>query len=403
MQACGLIVEYNPFHNGHAFHIEASRKASGADCLIAVMSGSFLQRGEPAIIDKFHRTKAALSAGADIVLELPYVYAVQSSDLFARGSVQTLHEIGVSNICFGSESGDISRFTNSYDVLQQKQSVYQTTLQEKLHLGLSFPEASRYAYQKIGLAASEMDLTKPNNILGFSYVKAILDDKLPIDPLTITRIKNAYHDQAITGSIASATSIRKELIGKEDISETAASALPEVTILQLRAYKQQAAVWHSWENYFQLIHYRVMTMTEDELAAIHGVDEGLENRIKKTARDTTSFYEWIKKIKTKRYTWTRLQRVFAHILTNTTKDDVQQFVSDETVPYVRLLGMTKTGQSYLNARKKDMDVPLISTLAGTESRLLSIEEKASHAYYSIIPPKKRQAFYHQELQPPIMI
>src|SRR5699024_9904117 len=136
---------------------------------------------------------------------------------------------------------------------------------------------------------------------------------------------------------------------------------------------------------------------------IHGVDEGLENRIKKTARDTTSFYEWIKKIKTKRYTWTRLQRVFAHILTNTTKDDVQQCVSDETVPYVRLLGMTKTGQSYLNARKKDMDVPLTSTLAGTESRLLSIEEKASHAYYSIIPPKKRQAFYHQELQPPIMI
>src|SRR5699024_3310115 len=280
MQACGLIVEYNPFHNGHAFHIEASRKASGADCLIAVMSGSFLQRGEPAIIDKFHRTKAALSAGGDIVLELPFVYAVQSSELLARGSVQTLHDIGVSNICFGSESGDISRFTNSYDVLQQKQSVYQTTLQEKLHLGLSFPEASRYAYQKIGLAASEMDLTKPNNILGFSYVKAILDDKLPIDPLTITRIKNAYHDQAITGSIARATSIRKELIGKEDIYETAASARPAVTIQQLRAYKQHAAAWHSWENYFQLIHYRVMTMSEDELAAIHGVDEGLENRIK---------------------------------------------------------------------------------------------------------------------------
>ncbi|WP_010530435.1 nucleotidyltransferase [Lentibacillus jeotgali] len=403
MQACGLIVEYNPFHNGHAFHIEASRKASGADCLIAVMSGSFLQRGEPAIIDKFHRTKAALSAGVDIVLELPYAYAVQSSDLFAQGSVQTLHEIGVSTICFGSESGDISRFINSYDVLQQEQSIYHAAIQEHLNLGLSFPEASRHAYQKIGLATSEMDLTKPNNILGFAYVKAILDNKLPIEPLTITRIKNAYHEQAITGSIASATSIRKELLNQEAISETAAGTLPDVTIQQLHTYKQQATVWHSWEKYFQLIHYRVMTMTEGELAAIHGVDEGLENRIKKTAREVTSFYEWIDKIKTKRYTWTRLQRIFAHILTNTKKADIQQFISSQTVPYVRLLGMTKTGQSYLNGQKKEMDVPLISTLAGGESPLLSIEEKASHAYYSVIPAEKKPALHHQELQPPIMV
>ncbi|GGJ86834.1 UPF0348 protein YlbM [Lentibacillus kapialis] len=371
--------------------------------MIAVMSGSFLQRGEPAIMDKFHRTKAALSSGVDIVLELPYIYAVQNSDLFAQGAVQTLHEIGVSSLCFGSESGDISRFTSSYNVLQQEQPAYQTVLQKNLNLGLSFPEASRHAYQQIGLATSEMDLTKPNNILGFSYVKAILDHNLSIKPLTITRIKSAYHDQAITGSIASATSIRKDLLSKGHISETAVDALPDVTIQQLHTYKKQAGIWHSWEDYFQLIHYRVMTMTKEELAAIHGVDEGLENRIKKTARSATSFYEWINKIKTKRYTWTRLQRIFAHILTSTAKADLQPFINAKTVPYVRLLGMTKTGQSYLNDRKKDMDVPLISTLAGTKNPLLSIEEKASHAYYSIIPGEKKQTLHHQELKPPIII
>lgn len=403
MQACGLIVEYNPFHNGHAFHIEESRKASGADCLIAVMSGSFLQRGEPAIIDKFHRTKAALSAGVDIVLELPYLYAVQSSDLFAQGSVQTLNEIGVSSICFGSESGDITQFTKSYDILKQKNAIYNNTLQKKLDLGFSFPEASRLAYQDIGLAASEFDLTKPNNILGFSYVKSVLDYSLPITPLTITRINNDYHDQTITGSIASATSIRRELLKEQDIPESAASALPNETLLQLREYKLKAGVWHSWEAYFQLVHYRVMTMTEHELAKIHGVDEGLENRIKKTGQDVTSFHEWVNKIKTKRYTWTRLQRIFVHILTNTTKTDVHQIKNAASVPYVRLLGMTETGQSYLNTRKKNMNVPLISSLAQGKHPLLSIEEAASHAYYSILPVDKKKAFHHQEIEPPIKV
>ncbi|QKY68945.1 nucleotidyltransferase [Lentibacillus sp. CBA3610] len=403
MKACGIIVEYNPFHNGHAFHVQASKEASGADCLIAVMSGSFLQRGEPAIMDKFHRTKSALSAGVDIVLELPYVYAVQSSDLFAKGSVQTLNEIGVSSICFGSESGDISHFTEGYDVFKHNQSNYKTTLQEKLNQGLSFPEASRYAYQSIGLSTDEMDLAKPNNILGFSYVKSIMDQNLPIQPLTITRTKSGYHDRTITGSIASATSIRNELLKTHSISREAVSTLPEETIDQLHNYQQQATSWHSWECYFHLLHYRVMTMPEDELAAINGVDEGLEYRIKKSAHNAHSFHEWMNNIKTKRYTWTRLQRIFAHILTNTKKTDTNTIRNTSTVPYVRLLGMTETGQMYLNSQKKEMNVPLISTLAQGTDPMLSIEEKASHAYYSILPPEKKNAFHHQELEPPIRV
>lgn len=402
MNACGLIVEYNPFHNGHVYHIQEAKKVSGADCMIAVMSGSFLQRGEPAIIDKFHRTKAALSSGIDIVVELPYSYAVQSSDLFAKGSVHTLNEIGVSSICFGSESGDISNFTKSYKLFREKENIYKNVLKSNLDQGISFPEASKAAYQKIGLTTAEMDLSKPNNILGFSYVKTILENDFAIEPLTIERTKSDYHDQTITGSIASATSIRSELFTDQTLSPEIAKTLPAESISQLTKYKNEATTWHTWENYFNLVHYRVMTMSLNELAAIHGVDEGLEYRIKKTAHIVTSFKEWMESIKTKRYTWTRLQRIFVHILTNTTKDDVAYAKTSSTVPYVRLLGMTKRGQSYLNNKKKRMDVPLVANFNRNMDQMLSLEEKAANAYYSILPPEKRKYFRRQELQPPIL-
>lgn len=401
MKACGLIVEYNPFHHGHIYHIQEAKKASGADCMIAVMSGNFLQRGEPAIIDKFHRTKAALSAGIDIVIELPYPFAVQNSDLFAKGSVQSLHEIGVSSICFGSESGDISHFITSYKIFKEKEPIYDEILNNFLREGYSFPEASKQAYQKIGLTSDAMNLAQPNNILGFSYVKAILDNELPIEALTIKRTKSNYHDETITSSIASATSIRKQLLELNVITSELIATIPKETMQQLQYYKDTSTTWHTWENYFKFIHYRVMTMSLEELAAVQGVDEGLEHRIKRTAKEATSFTEWVKAIKTKRYTWTRLQRMFVHLLTNTTKSDIKRMIHGNSVPYVRILGLTDTGQAYLNSQKKRMNVPLLSKLTRNIDPMLSLEEKATDAYYSILPPEKKNQLRKQEFQPPV--
>lgn len=403
MKACGLIVEYNPFHNGHAYHIQEAKKKTGADCVIAVMSGAFLQRGEPAIIDKFHRTKAALHSGIDIVIELPYAYAVQNSDLFAKGAVQSLYEIGVSSICFGSESGNITHFISSYNTFKEKETIYKETLHEYLAEGFSFPEASRHAYQKIGLATDEMNLAQPNNILGFSYVKAILDHDLPIQATTIKRTKNDYHDATITSSIASATSIRKQLLKDNCVTLEIGKTMPEETIKQLKQYKETSGIWHTWEKYFQLLHYRVLTMPLDELAGIHGVDEGIEHRIKHTAREATSFDDWVQAIKTKRYTWTRLQRMFVHILTNTTKSDIEAVNKHPSVPYIRLLGLTQTGKAYLNVQKKKNDVPFISALSKKMDPLLALEEKASSAYYSCLPPAQLNLLRKQELQPPFII
>jgi predicted nucleotidyltransferase len=403
LQACGLIVEYNPFHNGHVYHIQQAKKLTQADCIIAVMSGSFLQRGEPAIIDRFHRTKAALKHGVDLVIELPYAFAVQSSELFAKGAVLALDALGTTSLCFGSESGEISDFIHSYKQLTAKQNEYEQALKMHIKKGLAFPEASRAAYQHIDLDLAKIDLSKPNNILGFSYVKIIYDLQLSITPLTIERSQSGYHDKIITGTIASATSIRNSIIESGNITQPVRNAIPETTCLQLEAYKQTASLWHTWEHYFPLLHYRIVTMSSNELSKIQGVDEGLEYRLKKTVKQVRSFNEWMNQLKTKRYTWTRLQRMFVHILTNTTKQEIRSVCGPNELPYVRILGFSKTGQTYLHQHKKTLATPIITSMTREMHPLLEMEERASNAYFSVVPPERRLPLQKQELQPPIRI
>src|SRR5690625_1791504 len=289
MNACGLVVEYNPFHNGHLYHVNEARKVSNAQIIVAVMSGSFLQRGEPAIIDKFHRAKAAIQTGVDIVIELPYPYAVQSSELFAKGAVYSLYELGVTSICFGSEAGEITPFLQATSILEQSKALYELELHKHLHKGDSFPVASSKAYEAIGLEALEMN--EPNNILGLSYTKTILKNNLQIEPLTIQRIHNAYHDTAINHNISSATSIRKELL-MYGLSQTVTNTLPSATIKQLKQYKTKSTVWHHWEHYFPFLHYKITSMKPSELKNFLGVDEGLEHRIKETAPYIKSYSNW---------------------------------------------------------------------------------------------------------------
>ncbi|GGA83798.1 nucleotidyltransferase [Ornithinibacillus halotolerans] len=403
MNVCGLIVEYNPFHNGHVYHVNQAKEQTNADIIIAVMSGSFLQRGEPAIIDKYHRAKAAITSGVDIVVELPYVFAVQSSNLFAKGSILTLNELGVNSICFGSESGNIHYFTEGYRKLSTHEHAYKKELKQQLNKGISFPTASKIAYETIGLDTSNFNLSQPNNILGFSYVKAILDNNLSITPHTITRINSGYHETEITSSIASATSIRKQLFEHHANIQQLEHTMPQITLNQLRTYQENATLLHNWEKYFTLLHYRVMTMSIQELSLIHDIEEGLEYRIKKTAQEATSFSDWVKRIKTKRYTWTRIQRIFVHILTNTNKTEISQHTSNSSVPYVRLLGMNNNGRAYLNQQKKQMEVPLLTKLSHNQHPMLTIEERATHAYYSILPIDNRYSLLNQEMKGPVIV
>lgn len=212
MKSCGVVVEYNPFHNGHYYHLQQARKQTEADCIVAVMSGPFLQRGEPAIIDKWHRTKAALRGGADLVVELPFLYAVQNSDFFSKGAIRILADLGVQAVCFGSESGRIDAFLQTKEQMELHEDTYQETLRKSMAEGLSFPEASRLGYEAIDFPDGAVDMSQPNNILGLSYLKEIAAYAPHMDPVTILRKDSHYHEEDITGTIASATSIRRELL-----------------------------------------------------------------------------------------------------------------------------------------------------------------------------------------------
>jgi len=403
MKACGLVVEYNPFHNGHLHHLNEAKRLSGADCIIAVMSGSFLQRGEPAVIDKFHRTRAALLSGADLILELPFPYAVQSSELFAKGAVQTLHAAGADSLCFGSESGHTEGFIQAYTIRKEKAALYQEVFREQLNIGLSFPEANRKAYEAIGLAQGIVDFSKPNNILGYSYVREILDNALPMKPFTIPRTKSGYHDKEITGSIASATSIREKLLTSGMLTAEISQAIPEATVHELQHYKENAGLWHGWEPYFQLLQYKILTAEPETLKRFHGVEEGLEHRIIQTARKADSMDTWLRLIKTKRYTWTRIQRTFVHILAGTTKTAMDELRQNTAVSYIRVLGMNRTGRMYLNKTKKNISVPLLTRIHEMDNPVLRLEQNASRAYYSILEAGKRLRFFEQELKGPVII
>ncbi|CQR47806.1 hypothetical protein BN1058_02136 [Paraliobacillus sp. PM-2] len=400
MQACGLVVEYNPFHHGHYYHLQKAKKISGADCIIAVMSGNFLQRGEPAIIDKFSRTKMAIDQGIDIVIELPYFSVVQHSDLFSYGAIHILNELLVSSICFGSEDGDITTFQRSFNHYKVNQSLFNNTLKHELSLGKSFPVANNKAFKKIGMDnTNQLDLMQPNNILGFGYLKAIETINPNIQPFTIQRKQSNYHDKNITKPFASATSIRDTLLSNGVTNQTISETLPERSIAHLTEYKQKTGIWHTWEEYFSLLQYRVLTMDKEVLKNIHGVDEGIENRIIRTAKEATNFNEWIQLLKTKRYTQTRLQRIFTHILTNTSKQSVKK-MQQMPYPYMRLLGLSEQGKQYLNHTKKERTIPLFTQFKNHSSLMMTMEERVTNAYYAVLTPAIRSEMRKQEFKPP---
>src|SRR5699024_2690172 len=386
MKACGLVVEYNPFHHGHLYHVQKAKQLTNSDVTIAIMSGSFLQRGEPAIIDKFKRTEAALQAGVDIVLELPYAYAVQSSNLFAKGALLSLNKLGVTSICFGSELGKVEPFIDHIQQMNQKKDQFDSYVQTFMKNGLSYPKSLSAAYEQIGI--KNHHVTKPNNILGFHYIKTISDYNLSIEPYTIKRIANEYHHKQIESSIASATSIRAHL-QVESNTAPIQHTLPEPSLLALQQYFQKTNKFHDWEDYFPSLYYKIITSQMKDLADIHLMEEGIENRIKTLIEKTTSFEGLMQKLTTSRYTNSRLQRGLTHILTNTSKEEMQQFHREE-IPYIRILGMNKQGQAYINQQKKQLDVPLLTKLQRKNAALLKMEERASKTYYSILAPNVRQ-------------
>lgn len=403
MKAVGIVVEYNPFHNGHAFHLEKTKEKSNADVVIACMSGQFLQRGEPALLPKWTRTKMAILAGVDIVIELPYQFAVQKADTFAYGAISLLHAMGCESVCFGSESGNISDFQRTIQFIDDNKQEYDQKIKYHINKGVNYPTALSSAFLDLHPTESIVDLSKPNNILGYQYVKAIKDLHIPMKALTISRTNAGYHDQHFTSeSIASATSIRKSLFSDNSSLEEIQPYVPETTATLLQEYLFQYHQFHQWENYWPYLRFRLLQVTQAELRNIYEVEEGLENRVKRAALESNSFQEFMTTIKTKRYTWTRLQRMCVHILTNTTVSEIKSKMKKST--YVRLLGMNERGRDYLNKWKAHIPIPMISKLSSYLLDDISLDVRASQLYALGTSGAKKQELLNMEYNhPPIYI
>lgn len=403
MKAVGVIVEYNPFHNGHAYHVQAAKEASGADVVVAVMSGNFLQRGEPALVSKWYRTKMALQNGVDVVIELPYQFAVQKAETFANGAVSILDAIGCLSLCFGSESGDILSFKKTIKFIERNQQKLDENIQKNIKTGVSYPKALSLSYQEMSSGEELVNLAKPNNILGYHYIKSLLQQDSHIEPLTVQRKNADYHDEHFaTETIASATSIRKALFSNNKDQPSIEQYVPEETYQLLKEYQLDFGRFHHWENYWPLLQFRLIQSSPNELREIYEVEEGIEHRLKGAAITSISFQEFMQQIKTKRYTWTRLQRICVHILTNSKKDEMKKGLEKAT--YLRLLGMTPKGKDYLNKQKSHVSLPLVSKLSAFKQPVIMHDIKASQIYSLGLGSESAAKLSQLEYkQPPIYI
>lgn len=381
LKATGVIVEYNPFHNGHKLHAQAARTETNADIVIAIMSGNFLQRGEPAFVDKWLRTEMALQNGVDLVFELPYAFSTAHAPQFARGAIQLLDASQCHAYCFGSEEGQIQPFTNSMTLLHTHHTNYEQAIKKSIANGISYPQALQIAYnQLIDHNPNDgpfTDLTKPNNILGFHYVQAAHTIKSTMKPTTIGRVGANYHDEQLHNHhIGSATAIRKNVLDTNSLA-TVANFVPETVYKLLHAYEEKGRSFGNWDTFYPFLRLLILRDQPKRLARIADVTEGIENLMYRSALQHDDFDGFMNAVKSKRYTWTRIQRMLTHILTGYTSS---QRAMIESPSYLRLLGMNKDGRRYLNQYKNDFKLPLVSKVSAFSNDTLDLEIHTTNMY-----------------------
>lgn len=371
MKVVGLITEYNPFHNGHKYHLERSKELTNASHSIAIMSGNFLQRGEPALLDKWERAKAAVKEGVDLVIELPAIFSCNSAEFFAFGSVNLLNELNIVDyICFGSEDGELKNIDLISELLVNEPLEFKIILKKFLDKGYTFPASRQEAINEYldNNLGKDNFLSSPNNILGIEYLKALKLLKSEIIPLTIKRIKADYNSTEIKSEICSATAIRNLLEQEQKNFQAIKNVVPSLSyeIIENAIKEGKGPVFI--RDLEQIILYRLRLLSKKELSAIHDVNEGIENRLKKGAMISTSYNELIEYLKTKRYTLTRLQRILMKTILGINKDDVGILAKNLGPKYIRVLGFTDKGAELLKKIKKVSELPIITNLKRFESQ-----------------------------------
>lgn len=384
MNAVGLIVEYNPFHNGHLYHMEEAKRLTNAEYAVCVMSGNFVQRGAPAIVDKYTRAQMALACGADLVIELPAAFATGSAEDFAAAGVRLLSGLGaVDSLCFGSERGELEPFLKAAQVLTEEPPAYQALLRRGLKEGLSYPAArsralSEYAANRFPL--EENLLESPNNILGLEYLKALYRQGSSMRPVTIKRHISSYHSQSLEGAYSSASAIRK---GLEEGAKNLEKQIPKEAHALLAQCRFLAP-----DDFSQLLSYRLLSLLHkgEALSDYADVSPELESRLKKQGC-FGSYSQITASLKTKQYTYTRISRALLHILLDIKSCDMELWKKEGYVKYARVLGFRRRAVPLLSEIKKAGSLPLLTKTAGFADPLFQCEVLASDIY--------RNAYYYK--------
>ncbi len=411
MKVVGLITEYNPFHNGHLYHFSTAKQQVGADYTLCVMSGNFLQRGEPALVNKWARTQMALEAGIDLVLEIPVAYATRSAQGFAEGAVRMLEASGVvTHLCFGSELGALEPLAKVASLVLEEPWDLSILIRKHLDRGLVYPKARSEAlseyFRQPGnssrtLAESQDPAAQipwdeivksPNNILGIEYLRALQLLGSPIHPLTVERLHSGYNEIKLRhSSIASATSIRHNLQDKGKLSLELKAYLPDSSWRLLSREFQAGRGPVFPENLCPHLLMKLRTSTPDDLVEIPDVSEGLEYRIWEAAQEATSFYSLVNRIKTKRYTWTRIQRILFHFLLGYTKSMAERFQDAGGPRYLRVLGFTNRGRNLLKEMRERASLPVVTRVApflktpGLAAEMLALDVLATNVHSLLYP------------------
>lgn len=360
MKITGIIAEYNPLHNGHIYHMKKARELTSADAIVCVMSGNFMQRGIPAVIDKWNRTKMALNNGIDLVIELPTVYSLSSAEFFSFGAISLLNSLGlIDNICFGSECGDLEMLKQIAKVLYEEPDEFKNSLKELLKNKYSFAKSRSIALNNFFNSDVSEIVESPNNILGIEYCKSLLKLNSNITPFTIQRKGGSYNSTGIVSELSSATAIRKYIELASEF-EKLKGQLPEDVLKFILDKKNTDYKFVFEEGMFHYIKYKYSTFPST-IQKLPDASEGLENRICKNIANSSCMEELIKNIKSKRYAYTRISRILCQYFVGFDNFNTES-MRKENCPYARILGFNKKGASILKQAKKASVIPLITKL-----------------------------------------
>ena len=350
MKSVGIICEYNPFHNGHLYHIKKVKELYPDYVVIAVINGDFTQRGDFSLIDKWEKTKVALNY-VDLVIELPFTFGTQAADIFTKGSADILNALKVDAFVFGSESADIDKLRKIVKVQESKE--YNDKIKDYLNKGFNYPTSLAKALKDFDIVLEN----NPNDLLGIGYIRNLKNVEIKVIKRT-----NDYHSLDLE-NISSATSIREALKEGIDVRKY----VPKESYESLNDL-------HFFDDYFNLLKYKILSI--EDLSIYQTVDEGIENKIKKEILKANNIDELINLVKSKRYTYNKLKRMFLHILCSFTKEEARRCID---IQYIRVLGFNEKGRKYLNSIKKTSELPIL-TKYDNSFEMMRIENRVSNIY-----------------------